>query len=104
MSNAMNDTNDEPTYDTAKALVTVATFPDPVDANLARAALESAGIVSFTQGETANSLIPAAFMAELKVRAEDEAAAREVLEGADDFPESEEEVTAAEIADEGTKL
>ena len=96
--------NDEQTYDSSKSLVTVATFPDPVDANLARAALESAGIDSFTQGETANSLIPVAFMAELKVRAEDEAAARAVLEGAEDSPETVESVTAAEIADEGTKL
>ena len=82
-------------------LVTIATFQDPVDANLAQSALESAEIESFLQGENANSLIPSAFEARLLVRAEDEAAARAVVEGADDNPESVEAVTAAEIADEG---
>ena len=82
-------------------LVTIATFQDPVDANLAQSALESAEIESFLQGENANSLIPSAFEARLLVRAEDEAAARAVVEGADDAPESVEAVTAAEIADEG---
>ena len=72
--------NGEKHYDTTKELVTIATFPDPVDASLARSALESAGISSFTQGENANSMIPVAFLAQLKVRAEDEAAARAVLD------------------------
>jgi len=84
--------------------VTVGTFPDPVDANLAQTALESAGIESFMQGGTANSMIPVAFEARLQVRSEDEAAARAILEGADDDPESMASVTAAEIADEGEKL
>jgi hypothetical protein len=81
-------------------LVTIATFQDPVDANLAQSALESAEIESFLQGENANSLIPAAFTASLLVRSEDEAAARAVLDGAEDTPESVESVTAAEIANE----
>ena len=80
--------------------VTIATFPDPVDANLAQTALESAGIASFIQGGNANSMIPVAFLAQLQVRPEDEAAARAVLDEAENSPESVEEVTAAEIAGE----
>jgi len=41
-----------------------------------------------------------AFTARLQVRPEDEAAARAILEGADDSPESLAAVTEAEIADE----
>ncbi|MBB5065607.1 putative signal transducing protein [Granulicella mallensis] len=81
--------------------VTIATFQDPVDANLAQTALESAGVESFLQGGNANSMIPSAFTARLLVRSEDEAAARSVVDGAVDTPESMETVTAAEIADEG---
>jgi len=85
-------------------LVTIGTFPEPMAANLARTALESAGIESFLQGETANSMIPVAFVAQLLVRREDEKAARAVLDDAVDTPESMESVTDAEIADEGAKL
>ncbi len=81
-------------------LVTVATFPEPMEANMARSAVESAGIDVFLQGETANSMIPVAFSSQLQVRREDEAAARAVLDGLDDAPESMETVTAAEIAAE----
>ena len=80
--------------------VTVGTFQDPIDANMAQTALESAGIESFMQGGNANSMIPVAFTARLQVRPEDEAAARSILEGADDSPESLAAVTEAEIADE----
>ena len=88
-------TNDE--------VVTIATFQDPIDANLAQTALESAGIASFLQGETANSMIPVAFAARLQVRPADQEAARAVLEEAVDAPESLSDVTDAEIADEGVK-
>jgi len=84
-------------------LVTIATFPEPMEANMARTALESAGIDVFVRGETANSLIPVAFAAQLQVRKQDETAAREVLNAANDNPETMESVTAAEIADEGAK-
>jgi hypothetical protein len=83
--------------------VTVGTFPDPIDANMAQTALESAGIESFLQGGNANSMIPVAFTARLQVRSEDEAAARAILEGAEDAPESLASVTAAELADEEEK-
>jgi len=79
-------------------LITVATFPEPMEANMARSALESAGIGVFLQGETANSLLPVAFSSRLQVRREDEAAARAVLNGLDDAPESLESVTAAQSA------
>ncbi len=85
-------------------LVTIGSFPEPMAASLARTALESAGIESFLQGETANSMIPVAFVARLLVRREDETAARAVLDGAEDTPESLQSVTDAEIADEGAKL
>lgn len=84
----------------AEGLVTVAVFAEPVSANMARMVLDSAGIASFVRGENANSLIPPAFSAQLQVRPEDEEAAREVLASADTAPESMEDVTAAEIADE----
>jgi hypothetical protein len=80
--------------------VTVAVFWDPATANMARMALEAAGITPFLQGENANVLIPGAFSAKLQVLPEDEAAARRVLEEAQDFPDSIEDVTAAEIAAE----
>ena len=83
--------------------VTVGTFQDPIDANMAQTALESAGSESFMQGGNANSMIPVAFTARLQVRPEEEAAARSIHEGADDSPESLADVTEAEIADEGEK-
>lgn len=83
-----------------EGLVTVAILPDPASANMARMALDSAGIPSFLQGENANNLIPIAFSARLQVRPEHEATAREVLASADEAPASEESVTAAEIASE----
>ena len=83
--------------------VTIATFPEPMEANMARSALESAGIRVFMVGETANSMIPVAFTSQLQVRSEDEAAARRLLDAMNESPESLEFVTAAEIAaeDEG---
>jgi Putative prokaryotic signal transducing protein len=84
----------------SEGLVTVAEFPDPMTANMARMALDAAGITSFLQGENANNLIPVAFASRLQVRPEDEAAAREVLASPSEAPETEEDVTAAEIANE----
>lgn len=87
----------------AGGLVTVAVLPDPMSANLARMALDAAGITSFLQGENANNLIPVAFSAQLQVRPEDEAAAREVLVAPTEDPESMADVTAAEIAHESDR-
>jgi len=84
----------------AEGLVTVAEFPDPASASVARMALDAAGITSFLQGENANNLIPVAFAARLQVRPEDEAAARELLTSAIEAPETMEDVTSAEEAAE----
>ena len=89
--------NDEKAINRHEDLVTIAKFPEPMEANMARSALEAAGIEVFLQGETANSMIPVAFISQLQVRAQDEAAARGLLKAMDDSPESLESVTAAEI-------
>jgi hypothetical protein len=81
-------------------LVTIATFPEPAEANLARSVLEGAGIPVFLSGEIANTLIPVAFESQLQVRVEDESTARALLNSAENAPESIEDVTAAEIAGE----
>jgi hypothetical protein len=81
-------------------LVTIATFPEPMEANMARSALEASGIPVFVVGETANSMIPVAFESQLQVQAKDEAAARSLLAAMNNAPESLESVTAAEIAAE----
>jgi len=97
--NSMSNDHQKP-YD--GPLITVATFPEPAEANMARAMLESAGIQVFLSGENANSLLPVAFESQLQVRAEDESAARALLNSAENAPESLEDVTAAEIAGEIT--
>lgn len=70
--------------DDENRLVMVGRFLQPARVQLARGALESAGIECFVQGENANAMLAFAFRARLMVRAEDEAAAREVLSGADE--------------------
>ncbi len=92
--------SNETGVDKQDELVTIATFPEPMEANMARSALEAAGIPVFMVGETANSLIPVAFTSQLQVHVKDEAAARGLLEAMDNSPESLESVTAAEIAAE----
>ena len=62
-----------------EGLVTVARFESPVEAQIAKGMLESAGIETFLVGENANSLIQAAFRVRLQVRVEDEPAARAFL-------------------------
>jgi hypothetical protein len=93
----MSDENKLP-YD--GPLVTIATFPEPAEANMARSVLEAAGIQVFLRGENANSLFPVAFESQLQVRGEDEFAARALLNSAETAPESLDSVTAAEIAGE----
>ena len=60
-------------------MVTVGKFLEPLDAQMAKGMLESAGISCFLQGEQANSLLALAFRVRLQVAAEDEAVAREML-------------------------
>ena len=59
--------------------VTVGKFLEPVNAQMAKGMLESAGIECFLQGENANSMMAFAFRARLQVERRDEAAARELL-------------------------
>lgn len=86
----------ETTLPTNEDLVAVARFPDPATSNMARSALEAAGIPVFLQGENANSLIPIAFQSRLFVPATNEAEAREILAEFSQSPATLEEVTAAE--------
>lgn len=62
-----------------EGLVTVGRFESPVEAQLARGMLESAGIETFLVGENVNNLLQAAFRVRLQVRSEDEHAARAFL-------------------------
>jgi hypothetical protein len=62
-----------------EGLVIVSRFESPVEAQMAKGMLESAGIECFLVGENANNLLAAAFRVRLQVRLEDEAAARELL-------------------------
>jgi hypothetical protein len=61
-------------------MVTIAKFLEPVNGQLAKGMLESAGIESFLLGENANSMIAFAFRVRLQVARRDEAAAKEILE------------------------
>ena len=69
-------------------LVTVGKYLEPMDAQMEKGLLESAGIECFLQGENANSLLGAAFRARLLVHRKDEEVAREVLSMTEeDIPE-----------------
>jgi hypothetical protein len=70
--------------------VTVGKFLEPVNAQMAKGLLESAGIECFLQGENANSLLGAAFRARLQVHKQDEEAARQILGAAGDELSAEE--------------
>ena len=63
-------------------LVTIAKFLEPVNAQLAKGVLESAGLECFLVGENVNNLLGAAFRVRVQVRVEDEASARELLNAA----------------------
>lgn len=74
--------------------VTVGKFIEPVNAQMAKSVLESAGIECFLQGENANSMLALAFRARLLVHEQDEATARELLGGDGD------ELSTEEMADD----
>jgi hypothetical protein len=74
----MVDTKHDAALDPDK-FVTVGKFLEPVNAQMARGMLESAGIECFLQGENANSLLALAFRARLLVHKQDEETAREIL-------------------------
>jgi hypothetical protein len=62
--------------------VTIARFEDPMEAQMAKGLLETAGFECFLQGENANQLLGAAFRARLMVHRKDETDARGLLDGA----------------------
>jgi len=61
--------------------VTIARFEDPMEAQMAKGLLETAGFECFLQGENANQLLGAAFRARLLVHRKDETDARGLLGG-----------------------
>ena len=85
----MTDFVVDPAVDPDK-FVTVGKYMEPVNAQMAKGVLESAGIECFLQGENANSMLALAFRARLLVHRHDEATAREILAGtADELTEAE---------------
>jgi Putative prokaryotic signal transducing protein len=60
-------------------VVTVASFTEPLEAEMARLRLQSAGIETFLSGENARILEPGLGPLQLQVSSEDEADARTIL-------------------------
>jgi hypothetical protein len=60
-------------------MVTIANFVEPLEAEMAKLRLESAGIEVFLSGENARILEPGLGPLQLQVSTEDEADAREIL-------------------------
>jgi hypothetical protein len=67
-----------------EGLITVGRFSDPIEAQMARGMLESAGVEVFLAGENVNNLLGAAFRVRLRVHLEDESAARDMLAQAEE--------------------
>jgi len=63
-------------------LVTLGEFPEPMEAEMAKLRLESAGIETFLSGENAAILSPGLGPLQLQVHPEDEGDARAILEDA----------------------
>jgi hypothetical protein len=61
-------------------LVTLGEFPEPIEAEMAKLRLESAGIDTFLSGANAAILAPGLGPLHLQVKPEDEADARAILE------------------------
>lgn len=66
-------------YNDKDEFVTVGKFLLPTEAQIAKGMLEAAGIECFLQGENANNMLALAFRSRLRVKLEDEEAARELL-------------------------
>jgi hypothetical protein len=60
-------------------VVTIASFTEPLEAEMARLRLQSAGIETFLSGENARILEPGLGPLQLQVASEDEADARAIL-------------------------
>jgi hypothetical protein len=74
-------------------VVTIAEFIEPLEAEMAKMRLESAGIDVFLSGENARIMEPGLGPLQLQVKAEDEQDARAIL--ADPGEPSDEEIDAA---------
>lgn len=74
-------------------VVTIASFTEPLEAEMAKLRLESAGIEVFLAGENARIMEPGLGPLELQVSSEDEADARAIL--ADPGNAEEAEATAS---------
>jgi hypothetical protein len=59
--------------------VTIARFTEPMEADMARLRLQSAGIETFLSGENAGMMEPGLGPLQLQVRSEDEADARAIM-------------------------
>jgi hypothetical protein len=62
-----------------EGMATVGRYESPVEAQIVKGMLESAGVEAALVGENANNLLQAAFRVRVQVKEEDEAAARELL-------------------------
>lgn len=62
-------------------VVTIASFTDPLEAEMAKLRLESAGIDVFLSGENARIMEPGLGPLELQVSSDDETDARAILAG-----------------------
>lgn len=60
-------------------VVTIASFTEPLEAEMARLRLQSAGIETFLSGENARILEPGLGPLQLQVSSEDEADARAIM-------------------------
>ncbi|MFZ0633671.1 MAG: DUF2007 domain-containing protein [Acidobacteriaceae bacterium] len=60
-------------------LITIASFTEPLEAEMAKLRLESAGLDVFLSGENARIMEPGLGPLQLQVRGEDEADARAIL-------------------------
>lgn len=89
----MKDIQDPENY------VTVGKFVEPVNAQMAKGMLESAGIECFLLGENANNLMAPAFRVRLQVHRKDEEAARGLLADTGDEL-TQEEIDLLESGDE----
>ncbi len=73
--------------------VTIARFTEPLEAEMARLRLQSAGIDTFLSGENAGIMEPGLGPLQLQVSADDEADARAILEDpglkSDELPDTE---------------
>lgn len=66
----------------AEGMATVGRYESPIEAQLAKGLLESAGVRCQLVGENVNALMQGVFRVRLQVPEEDEATARELLAGA----------------------